>query len=695
MRPNMDRTVRGTHGHFTSVGNYRLSYLSTRFSIDQLSNLETAREVLPRRLLDVEALMQREIDDERVRNEIVRYLHPKQSGVDAKFFPPILVAILDKSESSNIGISSLYPSQILEDNGDLPIRRDEEDNIDYLECYYGDSFAVRRPIADPDASILEGTLDYGTELKWQSDEVHLLVLDGQHRLMALKAAFDLLDDEDKIRGYRNTSLSETDRERLGIRSVPVCVIYPPALHEGNDNIEEGDEQENVIEIFRQIFVDVNRNAKTVSEARNILLNERDLTSEFTRSVIKSFTNVEYESEERVDQTIPLYCFEWNSPENKEYQINDKRAITSVGILDRCIKRVLLRSEEKPYKLGVFKDELGIEAGDNQIDPDVAERQGVSVSNISPTRFSSWQKTPIVDRFEHRWRDAIELVFRMPYPSKNLVASLEDERVGLAELVGTEEHNNYAKASLDYLLGSRSDQQKIEYISDSEDEWVGKYSSDACSRAVSKVENIIDDVYAEVKNGPFSRLFFSNLGQTEMTDFIYGMLMSNVEGGVSDPSRFGAAFINDFNEAFSDNPSNRLLFDQNQDWNSYVIYSLGTQKYKRKHIRGLLSASLCFFDEDCDTAEEFESHNRWNELRTHYLKKTIGSDDSYFRESISGRLSHEFKYHDEVVKHDKQADRDQARQRLVAEKLRDIFEDLFEFIDENGSPPPTLDESILN
>lgn len=695
MRPDMDRTVRGTHGRFTSVGNYRLSYLSTRFSIEQLSNLETAREVLPRRLLDVEALMQREIDDERVRNEIVRYLHPKQSGVDAKFFPPILVAILDKDESSDIGISSLYPSQLVEDDGEIPVRHDEEDSIDYLECYYGDSFAVRRPIADPDASILEGTLDYGTELKWQSDEVHLLVLDGQHRLMALKAAFDLLDDEDKIRGYRNTSLPEEDRDQLGIRSVPVCIIYPPALHEGNNSIEDGSGQENVIEIFRQIFVDVNRNAKTVSEARNILLNERDLTSEFTRSVIKSFANVDYESEEKVDENIPLYCFEWNSPENKEYQINDKRAITSVGVLDRCIKRVLLRAEEKPYNLDHFRDELGIETGDNNLDPDVVGKQGVEINKISPTRFSSWQKSPIVNRFEHRWRDAIELVFRMPYPSRNLVSSLEDARVELAELASAEEHNNYAKASLTYLLGSRSDQQKIEYISNSEDEWVGEYSSDACSEAVTNVEDTIDDVYAEVKNGPFSRLFFSNLGQTELVNFIYGMLMSNVDGGVNDPSRFGEAFVNDFNESFLDNPSNRLLFDQNQDWNSYVIDSLGTQKYKRKHVKGLLSASLCFFENGCDIVGFFESQDRWDELRKHYLRQTIGSNSSYFRDSISGRLSHEFKYHDDVVKHDRQADRDQARQRLVAERLEDIFEDLYDFIDENGSPPLSLDESILN
>lgn len=694
MRPDMDSSVRGTHGHFTSVGDYRLSYLSTRLSIGELTSLETAREVLPRRLLDVEALMQREIDDERVRNEIVNYLHPKESGVDAKFFPPILVAVLDKDDDKDIGISSLYPSPILEDNGEMPIRHDEEDDIDYLECYYGNSFAIRKPIADPEASILEGTLDYGTELKWHSDQVHLLVLDGQHRLMALKAAFDLLDDEDKVRGYRNTSLSEQEREQLGIGSIPVCMIYPPKLHRENENIDEGDEQKSVIEIFRQIFVDVNRNAKTVSEARNILLNERDLTSEFTRSVIKSFANVEYESLEKETEKMPLYCFEWNSPENKEFQINDRRAITSVGILDRCIKKILLRSEEEPYNLDAFRDELAIERGDSEVDPEVVDRQGVDVSDISPTKFSSWQKEPLVNRFEYRWRDAIELVFRMPYPSKELVSKLEDKRVELAQLVGTEEQNNYAKASLDYLLGSRSDRQKIEYISRSEDDWVGKYSSDACKKAVADIEEDIGNVYAEVKTGRFSRLFFSNLGQTELVNFVYGMLMSNIDETVENPSSFGKSFIRDFNQSFENSPSNRLLFDQNQDWNSYVIDTLGTQKYKRKHIRGLLSLSLCFFDEECDTIDEFEDEERWNELRMHYLKQTIGPDDSHFRESISGRLSQHFKYHDEVVKYDKQPDRDQARQKLVAEELEDIFEDLLSFIDENGSPPPSLDESIL-
>lgn len=681
-QPGMTDDLRGSFGAFTSVGTNQLHCISTSLPLDKLSILKTARQVLPREELTIRQLMQRDIDDERVRNDILPYLKPGEAGLDAKLFPPLLVAVV---HSENGGLSDLYPE---------PLRdwrqhryKSEEEGAWFEDRYYGDAFVLRIPLPSEEADPLEDAISYASEFKWDREQIKLLVLDGQHRLMALKAAFGKLEDEEVVRGYRGAGFSADEIDELGIKSIPICLVFPPKLHHGADHIGDGD---SVIKVFRQIFVDVNRSAKRVSESRNILLNERNLIAEFTRSVMDDFLNEGDLPNNNTcsDDDIPLYCFEWDSPEKKEFQISDKRAISSVGVLNDCIDKLLLRSEDD---YDHFREELDIMEGIQGIDPDESDKDGVSPSRVTPLRFDNWQREYIKNEFDKNWKEAVKLVIHKFYPAKNLVEYLEKKRVEI-EQEKEDEQDKLSIHSLEYLLGSRSDRDQIRRISEVDEDWVGKFQPSACSQAVQRIDDFLDDIQARVKNGPFSRLFFSNLGQTQISNFIYRTFKRNLEEEPEDIEDLGHKFVSDFNNAFEDSPAKVEFFKSEKEWNTYTISSLGKQSWKKDHITGLLLTCPCFFEENPNVAEFFEDKEEWEDQVLEFYKLGVSGNDSYIRHSLESRLPYQVKTDDDIRQITDEEKRSKMLKEKVSERAQEIIDEIGNFVLSNGSPPdPVVDE----
>lgn len=682
-RPKMTDSLRGSIGAFTSVGPHQLHYISTSLDIDELGVLKTARQVLPREELTIRELMQRDIDDDRVRNDILPYLRPGEAGLDAKLFPPLLVAVICKEDER---LSPLYPEPLVDDSWKEDRYFSKEEDAWFEDRYYGGSFAVRIPLPSEDADALDEAVAYASEIKWHRERVELLVLDGQHRLMALKAAFGKLDDEEEVRGYRGAELRPNEKEQLGMKSVPVCIVFPPELYDGSGTLEEGD---SVIRVFRQIFVDVNRSAKRVSESRNILLNERDLVAEFTRTVMDDFLNEDDLSgyEGCRDDEIPLYCFEWDSPEKKEFQISDPRSISSVGVLNDCVDRLLLRSQDD-YEY--FRGELNIEEGIAGVDPDSAGKDGVSPNRITPLRFENWQQDYIRSQFKNKWKEAIKIGLRDFFPARDLIDTLEKKRVSLTQ-EKEDEQNKLASHSLEYLLGSRSDREQIRRMSKLDDDWVGRFQPSACKQAVESIDKFLGNAEASLKNGPFSRLFFSNLGQTEIFDVIYRVLLSNLDDEPESPADLGEAFVTDFNNAF-DEQANRLeLFKSDKEWNLYTIDKLGKQSWKQNHVRGLLLVCPCFFNEEPEVLNFFETKKSWEETVVNFCKLSIVNDDAYIRNSLTSRLPFQLKNDDDIRVITENAERRKKLNQKVSNETDRIINELHSFIVETGNPPSDVVE----
>lgn len=684
-RPKMTDGLRGSLGAFTSVGSNQLHYISTSLDIAELNVLKTARQVLPKGELTIRELMQRDIDDERVRDDILPYLRPGQAGLDAKLFPPLLVAVICKDDDS---LSPLYPKPLFDQSWKENRYFSEEEEAWFEDRYYGNSFAVRIPLPSEDSDALDEAVAYASEFKWHRERVELLVLDGQHRLMALKAAFGKLDSEERVRGYRGAELQQEEKDRLGMKSVPICIVFPPELYRDSELLEEGD---SVIRVFRQIFVDVNRSAKRVSESRNILLNERDLIAEFTRTVMDDFLN-EYDLNEDAvcnDDEIPLYCFEWDSPEKREFQISDPRAISSVGVLNNCIDRLLLRGKDD---YGHFRGELSIEEGIVAVDPESAGRSGVSPNRITPLRFENWQQDYIRGQFESRWKEAIMVIIRDLFPSRAITSELEGKRLELTEQKDDEE-DKLATHSLEYLLGSRSDREQIRRVSKLSEDWVGRFQPSACKKAVEAMDAFHSDTEARLKNGPFSRLFFSNLGQTEIFEVVYQIILGNVDNVPDKPVDLGRAFVSDFNEAFRSRASCLELFKSDKDWNLHAIDKLGKQSWKQDHMKGLLLITPCFFGSEPSMLEFFDSPDSWKETVTDFYKLSAVNDDAYIRKSLSSRLPNKLKNEDNIRVITDRSKRIKELNRKVSEETDRIIGEMHDFVLSAGDPPETVQEQF--
>lgn len=672
--------LRGSFGQFTSKGKYQLSFVSTELPLQKLRLLKTARQILPRKDLQLDELMQRDINDVRVRKEIIPYLK-RGSGLNVKFFPPILIAVLPKESYESDSPADRYPAPTLNDQDKFPRNKNNSDNLYYEKRVYDSYFSVKVPLESKNADITDNKLSYATKFEWNRDRVNLFVMDGQHRLMALKGAYGLLEKDQIIRGYEDTELSDEEKEDIGVKKVPVTIIFPPQLYEGRQDLDKNDK---VIRVFRQIFVDVNKSAQEVSESRNILLNERSLISEFTRSVVGDFLsegNLPVQS--KVTSRIPLYAFEWDSPEGRENKVNYSRAISSVGILHECIKRVTAYSDEQ------FRDNFSITEGDKHIDPDEVEAKGVEVNKISPFNFSEWQKETILTRFEQRWKSSFENFLKDLYPSQKLLEKLESKRVKLEKRLEQSTDDTEAKAKRDYLLGTSSDQDLIRIIANkSSDESVAGYHPSTSASAIEEIQLFFDELEALKTDDHFSRLFFSNLGQTETVEFVYRDLLSNVI--VSNPSldEFVSGFSSAFNSSFEDKESYKKLFDPEKEWNSHAISTLGTNSWKRDHMRGLMYVSLVFFSDESNFCSFFKDDGEdiWEDLLENMYTQAVVDDESYIRESLTSRLPYEVRnYPDIRVITDDETRRERIDKRVQQEADR-IISELHEFVCDKASPP---------
>jgi hypothetical protein len=628
--------------------------------------------------------MQRDIDDKRVQEQIVKYLTPTSGQTNPIFFPPLVVAILIRKEGDN-PLADRYPKLKTKDSG--PIRSyDNTDEVWYESWFYGSAFGVKIPLSDEDVNVEATDLFHGAELSWNRDMVDLLVIDGQHRLVALQAALGILEEDEVVRGYQNSRLSSEQLKELGFSSIPVSIIFPPQLYESNSEVPAN---RTLVSVFRQVFVDVNKNAKPVSESRNILLNERDLIAVFTRNVIDTFvTEKDLDSQDLVpNDKIPLYAFEWDSPEQKEWQINDSRAVSSVGLLYRIIGNLVFYREDVEY----FRTEMGIEEGDPDIDPNQAKQIGPDTTTITPLNFASWQRPVLEERFRRKWEMAIILLLRGLFPGRRLIEVLEKKRLELTRLRREQPLNPMPRLSLDYLLGTKGDHLQIEMVATRYDNPVGRFDPVSCGMVIQNIKNefLNEEVEGQIKAGNFARLFFSNLGQTQLFEFVFRTLHQNVRSsrdiGVIE---IAEAIVVDFNQAFDDSKTSERLFDPIQDW-AAAIQTLGTQAYRQKNVSGLLKVSLSFFPTECTLSRLFNSTDEWIEFRKGLYSQ--GMDD--IRESLKSRLPNQVRYYPEVIEIVDVSARRKRIDELVEATATKILNSLNQFIKEHSDNPQELPGKI--
>ncbi len=316
-----DRKLVGQFGTFLNSESNPVFYFNTIIPIEKINYIQPVREILNINQVDFDELVQRNLDDTRIKQDISSYLI---SDMGYKFFPPIVAAFIQK-DLGREALQPKYPELKASIIGDID---NKELKLEFLK-----SIQLHYWINKHDE------LDYNScKIEWNGSSTKLMAVDGQHRLVALQAVAGQFATRDAdLESFYKTVKMEP--EKIKNLQVPVTLLLFPmstnTLSEESTpilnkyfsfiNWDSYRKTPTVKDILREIFVDVNKNARTPTVSRNILLAEKDLAAIFSRKIFSSLR--------AIDSNVYPILLDFDSPVRKEDQIEKSQpTLTTIKIV---------------------------------------------------------------------------------------------------------------------------------------------------------------------------------------------------------------------------------------------------------------------------------------------------------------------------------------------------------------------------
>jgi len=294
-----------------------------------LSNLKPIREVFMQETLSFDEIMQRDIDDQRVSLDLVSYLLEEGKKGLVKLFPPIVIVVVPIKEGSN-GPATKYPHVTTYPKTKIG---DYEYKVIRSGEVGGEAFEFRQMYQHGELS------DHNyAKLRLNTDKNKLAIVDGQHRAMALLSLYrNIKGWPDGTTGYKSyyqrwTKEIIQEKDLTNLR-LPVMICVFPELDSSNKELIK------VTEACRAIFLSLNKNAKPVTRARNILLNDRDLIAEFLRDTLSIVKNRDEQA-----SILRLHNIQFDADTDKT-ALTSEMATTGVMHLYSLIERLMLTSNQ--------------------------------------------------------------------------------------------------------------------------------------------------------------------------------------------------------------------------------------------------------------------------------------------------------------------------------------------------------------
>jgi hypothetical protein len=339
----LNLTLQGSCGRFQvgsgSVNSLEVRYFLTNVGLalgqgpnDHLLNeLAPVREVFRTDELGFDELMQRDIDDARVTSELIPYLLDYETAGIVKLFPPIIVMILPKAPGEDRPLR-FYPSMSTN-----------------TEPRQGHEVEVLR-IGEPGAELLtlEQPLMHGHPIDHDRVRLHLntqatrlVIVDGQHRAMALLAIFRNLQGQwsDARRApYKDFYAEWTPKVigdfQLARVQLPMMLCIVPELNVA------AEPEFDLIRAARRVFLTLNKTARKVSVARNRLLDDSDMIAAFMRSTLEDIKSREPGPGSR----LRLWGLELDQTVDR-IRIQSPTALSGVGHIYYVIEHLMLSNED--------------------------------------------------------------------------------------------------------------------------------------------------------------------------------------------------------------------------------------------------------------------------------------------------------------------------------------------------------------
>lgn len=330
----------------------------------------------------LEELFQRDINWKRVKTELVdEYLKDPNK---LSFFNALTVALLPQNDG---GIEESYGQP----ESSSPVSYDTWEKIDIgnICVEYG-----------PEKSI--GTV------RWHKTRVFPVAIDGQHRLAALKEYWKELKDN----SVANSSEPQT--------KIPIIFL----ILDERVGFKERDKNP-LTKTLREIFIDLNKNARSVPRSRVILLDDLDDQSRCVRTLLAN------NAKESSEQQLPLSMVTWMEDEAK---FDSGYSITSVlnlkEIVGYCLDEPsygyaaidrLDESSIKHYIDGITaKLRLGEETKQS-----IKAHHELCIGRADPFSLTDAHLSAIQEAFRQQWAPHIIRVFHEFAPYKKFLSKARD------------------------------------------------------------------------------------------------------------------------------------------------------------------------------------------------------------------------------------------------------------------------------
>ncbi|MFQ1795415.1 MULTISPECIES: DNA sulfur modification protein DndB [Aeromonas] len=372
---DFNKKIHGAYGTFTTPSG-KVNYLQVTARIttsgvdlsDELAgSLVPVREILDTKEMNFGELLQRDLDDYRVASDLVPYIL-NGSDIGPSYFPPIQAMLLP----FNVSDENLKPKP-KENFGDYIETPVEHDDIGlaWKGYQHEESFKFEKLSFD------DGTIAPYREgrLQWHDKRAKLVVIDGQHRAMAMLAIYRTIHKTWKGAGsqYRhfyeneiNTILKNNDGTRALLSN---GIEYPVTIMWFDNSVSHH-------RAARKLFVDVNKNAKPPTQSRLILLGEEELRDIFTRTILNNLRQEE--------ETVPIYAIEYDYNNSSSSQVGKWSALVNIEMIKAAIKI----SVWGPNKYISCLDTRVSSGRDNNFEMDSRFRKQLNLSSWYPDEHTS-------------------------------------------------------------------------------------------------------------------------------------------------------------------------------------------------------------------------------------------------------------------------------------------------------------------
>jgi hypothetical protein len=295
---SFNNPIYGQKGEYSLSPHVKVPYFAALMDLKRVTKeLKTHEEVTPSldNTYNLVELFQRNIDPDRVRREIVDGF--LKNPTKLKFFNSLTFVLLPKDAQGHIQAEF---SDVIGSDPSIPY--DGQDQFDnFFQQGEKSIFGGVQFVSTQAASL--------SRLRWDANSVDAVAVDGQHRLKALK-----LWMEDN-----NYELAEIARATR----VPVIFLL---LHHSVGFVAAAGANPGIKTIAREIFTDLNKNAKEVDLATQIILDDRSLASCCVRSLITEGTCADH------DEKLPLSLLRWQDANNRFDQRYFLNALVNLHVI---------------------------------------------------------------------------------------------------------------------------------------------------------------------------------------------------------------------------------------------------------------------------------------------------------------------------------------------------------------------------